>query len=85
MKNRCRIRTTSKNPVVRLLYIGIAFVLTNIWIYLAWTYISYPRKGGRQVFHNLSPLKLMLTFLQQTVEKKYHVVNAVYLKQVEGY
>lgn len=79
IKNKCRIRTTSKNPVVRFLYIGIAFILTNIWIYLAWTYISCPRKGGRLIFHELFPLKLMLTFLCQLIDKKYGLIKSVYL------
>jgi len=52
VKNQCRIKTTTKNPVVRLLFYGIAFILTDMWVYLAWTYISLARKGGRQLFHN---------------------------------
>lgn len=80
MKNECRIKTSSKNPVVRLLYVGIAFILTDIWVYLSWTYISFHRKGGREVFHELFPLKLMLTFLRQAIDRKHIVKNSVYLK-----
>ncbi len=29
MKNVCRIRTNNKNPVLRLLFVGISFLLIN--------------------------------------------------------
>lgn len=80
MKNECRIRTAGKNPAVRLLYIGTAFILTDIRVYLSRTYISFPRKGGREVFHELFPLKLMLTFLRQATDRRHRVINSVYLK-----
>ena len=32
LKNCSRIRTTTKNPVVRLLYVGIAFLIVDLWI-----------------------------------------------------
>lgn len=74
------IKTTTKNPVVRLLFYGIAFILTDMWVYLTWTYLSLRRRGGRQLFHDLLPLKLMLTFLRQVIDQKYHVVNCIYLE-----
>ena len=62
LKNICRIRTTSKNPIIRLLYVGISFLLVNIWIYILWSKISKPRRGGRLVYHHLFNLKQMLVF-----------------------
>ncbi len=59
LKNLCRIRTTTKNPILRLLYVGISFLLVNIWIYLLWSKISKPRKGGRLVYNSLLTLKQM--------------------------
>lgn len=50
LKNLCRSRTTTKKPTLRLLFVGIAFLLVNIWINLLWRKISYPRKGGRLIF-----------------------------------
>ncbi len=32
LKNSCRIRTTTKKPVWRLLLVGISFLLVNIWV-----------------------------------------------------
>lgn len=79
LKNQCRIRTSTSSPVVRLLFMGIAYIIKDIWIWLMWTYVSHPRKGGRAVFHDLFPLKLMLTFLRQAADRKHRIADSVYL------
>ncbi len=79
LKNLCRIRTTTKNPVTRFLYVGIAFLLVNLWVFIIWTYVSKPRKGGRQLFQTLFPLRTMLQFLKQAVERKIGVKTEIYL------
>ncbi len=79
LKNTCRIRTTMKNPVVRLLFVGIAFLLIDLWIYLLWTGVSRPRQGGRQIFRALFPLKRMLEFLRQAIDRTYHVKDTIFL------
>lgn len=48
LMNAARARTTSRSPVLRLLYIAFGFLLMNIWIYLHWFYVSVKRQGGRQ-------------------------------------
>jgi len=80
LKNECRIKTTTKNPIIRLLYIGIAFIIINIWIYLLLAFISKPRKGGRIVFHGKFCLKIMLVFLTQAIDRKRHPITAIYLE-----
>lgn len=50
IKNYARIHTTTKNPVLRLLFVALAFILVNIWIFLLWTSVSATRRGGRRVF-----------------------------------
>ncbi len=79
LKNTCRIKTAMKNPVVRLLFVGIAFVLIDVWIYLLWTCVSQPRRGGRLVFRALFPLQRMLDFLRQAIDRRYQVKEAIYL------
>ena len=48
LMNTARARTSSRDPVLRLLYVGIGFLLMNIWIYVHWMYLSVRRKGGRE-------------------------------------
>jgi putative transposase len=79
LKNHCRIRTTTKNPVVRLLFVALAFILVNLWVYLLWHFISRSRRGGQLVYHALFPLNIMLQFLSTAVERRFPAVTAIYL------
>ena len=71
IKNHGRIRTTTKNPVLRLLFVALAFILVNIWIFLLWTKVSATRRGGQRVFDSLFPLKTLLEFISQGVERLF--------------
>ena len=77
LKNLCRIRTTTKKPTLRLLFVGISFLLVNIWVNLLWRKISKPRRGGRLIYHKIFPLKQMLSFLNQAVERLFQVVQTI--------
>jgi putative transposase len=79
LKNQCRIRTTTKKPGLRLLFVGLAFLIVNIWIYLLWHFISQPRQGGRLIYRQLFGLKQMKAFLRQAVDRIYQVIEAIYL------
>ncbi|MEM7066765.1 MAG: transposase [Cyanobacteria bacterium P01_B01_bin.77] len=79
IKNLCRIRTTTKNPRMRLLFVGISFVLINLWIYLLWTCISLRRQGGRLVLRHLFALKTMLKFLAHAVERRFPPITTIVL------
>jgi putative transposase len=79
LKNQARIRSTTKNPVLRLLYVALAFILVNLWVYLLWQVVSATRRGGRRVFQERFPLKTMLSFIRQAVERLFPLVRAVHL------
>jgi hypothetical protein len=79
IKNQCRIRTTSKNPVTRLLFVALAFILVNLWVYLLWFFVSRTQPGGRVVYRELFSLRTMLEFLSQAVERHFPVITAIYL------
>jgi putative transposase len=79
MKNLCRIRTTTRNPITRLLFVALGFILVNLWIYLLWHYVSRTQRGGRVVYRALFPLKTMLEFLCHAVERHFPAKKAVYL------
>jgi putative transposase len=79
LKNHCRIRTTTKNPLLRLLFVALAFLLVNLWVYLLWQFVSRSRPGGRVVYHTLFPLKTMLEFLPHAVERRFPPVTAIFL------
>ncbi len=79
MKNQCRIKTTVKNPIIRFLFVALAFLIINIWIYLLWYYLSALRRSSKKALSSLFTLKQMLEFLRQTIDRNYGVVNEVYL------
>jgi putative transposase len=79
LKNLCRIRTNNKKPVLRLLFVGISFVLVNIWVYLLWFKISRKQKGRRLIYRKFFGLKQMLAFLRQVVERKYETIKGIYI------
>lgn len=81
LKNLSRIRTSNKNPVTRLLFVGIAFLLVVLWIYILWTYVSKPRKGGRLLYSKLFDFKTMLNFLRQSIDRKHCIKEAIYLQE----
>lgn len=71
IKNHCRLRSTTKKPVLRLLFVALAFVLVNLWVYLLWAYICFTQRGGRRVFPQYFCLKTMLEFLSHAVERHF--------------
>ena len=79
IKNHCRIRSTTKKPTLRLLFVAIAFLLVNLWVFLLWTHVSRTRRGGRLIYDSLFPLKTMLEFLSQAVERHFPKLRAVVL------
>ncbi|BAZ20941.1 transposase [Kalymmatonema gypsitolerans NIES-4073] len=79
MKNQCRIKTTIKNPTIRFLFVALAFLIINVWIYLVWHYFSCLKRSSRQVFSHLFTLKQMLEFLGQAVDRNYGVACQVCL------
>jgi hypothetical protein len=63
-----RIRTCTRDPLLRLLYVGIALVLRNVWVWLHYAVLSKPRRGGRVIDLNQLPFRAMLSWLRQVVE-----------------
>jgi hypothetical protein len=42
-----KIKTSSRNPILRLLFVGVALILRNVWVWLHAEVIAQPRRGGR--------------------------------------
>jgi putative transposase len=67
--NQARVRTSSRSPQLRLLYVGLALVLRNLYVRLHWEVLAYPRRGYRVVDLNQLPLKALLNWLAAVVEE----------------
>ena len=66
--NQCRIRTTTRNPALRLLFVAVALLLRNLWAWLHWTTLAEPRRGGRRVRLERLRLRAMVNWLLHLVE-----------------
>jgi hypothetical protein len=79
LMNRVRARTSSQSPGLRLLLFGIALSLVNIWVFLKWSYLGYPRRGGRDVYQHLFPLTMFIQFLLEAIKDIYGTIRSVSL------
>ena len=76
-----RIRTTTRRPVVRLLYVGIALVLRNLWVWLHYTILSMPHRGGRVILLERLRWETLLLWLLHVVEETFGVTDVTYTER----
>jgi putative transposase len=75
--HQARIRTSTRGPVRRLLYVGIALILRNVWVWLHRTVLARPRRGSREIRLDLLRFRRMLLWLAHVVEEKLGVRDSV--------
>jgi hypothetical protein len=74
--NQARIRTCSRDPLLRLLFVGIALILRNVWVWLHLLFLSTPRRGGRDLCLEKLRFRTMLLWLLHLVENTLGVHDA---------
>jgi putative transposase len=65
---QARIRTSTRDPVRRLLYVAVALILRNVWVWLHWQVLAERRRGGRRVDTGRLPFRALLLGLQHWAE-----------------
>ena len=75
--HQARIRTSTRDPVRRLLHVGIALILRNVWVWLHQIILARPRRGSRAIRLDLLRFRRMLLWLAHVVEQKLGVRDAV--------
>jgi len=78
MMNQARARTTSRDPKYRLLLVGLALSMINLWITLCWSRLAVPRRGGRWLKDDLFSLSHFLAFIAEAARSIYGFVNVVH-------
>lgn len=68
-----RARTCTRNPEVRLLLVGVALVLRNVWVWLHYAVLSTPRRGNCRFNLARLTLRTMLQWLQHQAEEEFGV------------
>ena len=69
--NQARGRTSTRRPELRLLYVGLALLLRNEWVWLHFEVLSTPRRGGRLIRLERLRLRAMLHWLLRVIEDTY--------------
>jgi hypothetical protein len=65
-----RARTCSRRPLLRLLLVGVALVLRNVWVWLHYAVLSTPRRGNCRYNLKRLALRTMLQWLQHQAEEE---------------
>ncbi len=82
LMNALRIRTSSRCPKLRLLFVAVALLLANLWVYLKWSVVSERRRGGRRVQHARFRLRRFRQFLSEAVKALYGAVLSISIPQM---
>ncbi len=67
--NQGRIRTCTRDPLLRLLFVAIALILRNLWVWFHMKLLSTPRRGRRALRLEALRLRTMLLWLIHLVEE----------------
>jgi hypothetical protein len=77
---QARIRTSTRDPLLRLLYVAVALLLRNVWVWLHWQVLAERRGGARRVDTDQLTFRAMLLWLQHWAEQCLGVCDAVHAK-----
>ena len=83
--NQARIYTCTRNPLLRLFYVGVALVLRNLWVWFHLMLLSEPRRGGRQLRLDKLRLRALYTWLIHFIETEYDIDDAIHAHLPTGY
>lgn len=65
--NEARIKTCTRDPRLRLLFVGVALVLRNVWVWLHFKLAKGKWKEEPQLFLELLPFRDMLLWIEQVI------------------
>jgi putative transposase len=69
--------TTSTNPALRFVLIGLSFFLQNVWLLLRWLYTQIPRRGRRRLDTKRFTLARFARFIVSAVERRYGCIHEI--------
>jgi DDE family transposase len=79
--HQARIRTCTRDPLLRLLYVGVALLLRNVWVWLHWEVLAERRGGHRRVQLRLMTFRQMLLWLQHCIEAWLGICEEIYTER----
>jgi hypothetical protein len=76
------IKTTTCNPTLRLLFVGIALLLRNVWVWVHWVYLASPRRGHRKLNLHKLRFRTLLMWLTHLAEETFGINDTVVVERV---
>jgi len=80
--NEACIKTSTRNPTLRLLFIGIALLLRNLWVWVHWACVATPRRGGRKLHLQALRFKTLLMWLARLAEQLFGIHDCIAVEQL---
>jgi hypothetical protein len=68
--NEARIKTCARDPRIRLLFVGIALVLRNVWVWIHYRFAKGKSSDEPQLFLELLRFNEMLLWITQVVQQR---------------
>jgi len=75
--HQARIRTSSRNPALRLLFMGVAVVLRHVWVWLHAEVLAQPQRGARQLQPHLLRFARLLLWLLMEVARHSRLLRHI--------
>lgn len=69
--NQARIRTCTRDPLLRLLFVGLALILRNVWVWLHLTCLAVRQRGRIELRLERLRFRRLLVWLQHYAEKLF--------------
>jgi putative transposase len=75
--DRLRARTTSRNPALRFLLLGLGFLLLNSWVMLRWFATRIIGRGPARWDEHLLRLHRFIAFLRRAIEQAFGTIDSI--------
>jgi hypothetical protein len=75
--HQARIRTSSRKPALRLLFLGVALVLRNVWVWLHAEVMAQPQRGARHLRPQSLRFARLLLWLLIEVTRHYRLFRKI--------
>jgi hypothetical protein len=82
--HQARIRTCTRDPLLRLLYVGVALLLRNVWVWLHWEVLAVRRRGHRRLNLSVLVFRQMTLWLQHDAEQRLGIRDEIRVQQPSG-
>jgi Transposase DDE domain len=75
--HQARIRTSSRKPALRLVFMGVALVLRNVWVWLHAEVMAQPRRGAQHLRPQSLRFARLLVWLVIEIANHYRLLRNI--------